>query len=199
MGRQQAQALDLPLAMHHAEPYGDEWPMTEEEYGLAHFAMLVVLLSIVLLLDAGARYLTKALAPATNPATAGGAERQRELTLLVWRRLQGELTVLACLPVLSWISNRCGLLDALADYAMRWPRITSPAAGTGAASWLPSFSCHPRMPPNAASVLYLATDVSFALLLTILLYFPSSLTTFPSLLTIFIILSYLFTPSKRRS
>jgi len=82
--------------------------------------------------------------------------------------------VVATLPLMSWLFSRTGLFDRLAELARRWPRIEieTPEAVTEAATWIaPSFSCHPRMPPDAASMLLLVNDVCFALLLTVLFYF----------------------------
>ena len=150
-------------------PYGPDWPLSEEEYALAHFAALMPMLLVVLLLDAGSRHLTKQLSSGVSLANSCGAARESELRLLVWHRLQGELTVLTCVSILSWVANRCELLEMLAAAAAKWPRADESAPTS--AWWAPSFVCHPRMPPDAASLLSLATDVSFALLLSVVLYF----------------------------
>lgn len=150
-----------------------DWPQTEEEYGIAHFTMLLCVLLLLLLIDAVSRWLTRQLED-DYTAAPSRERRARQLQLLVWSRLQGELTVVATLPLMSWLFSRTGLFDRLAELARRWPRIEieTPEAVTEAATWIaPSFSCHPRMPPDAASMLLLVNDVCFALLLTVLFYF----------------------------
>jgi hypothetical protein len=169
--------------MPAAEPYTtSKWPLTEEEYGLAHFTMLLGVVFLVLLLDAARRSITHLLSPPKDGAAPGVSSNEVQLKFLVWSRLQGEMTVLATLPIMSWMATRTGLLDVLAETARRWPRVEiylsisdvhAPAslANASAIPMQTSLSCHPRMPPDAETLLYLLNDVIFALLVAMFLYF----------------------------
>ena len=159
------------------------WPDTQEEYGLAHFGMLAILLIPTMLLDWCSHKIQRRLLPDDHHATR--ADFSRQLHLILWSRLQGELTVVGTLVVTIWLSYETHLADGLAAFSASWQdehlsgnatddlfggvRPDPIAAPTAFLQWL--FTCHPRMPRDPESLLHLAQDVHVALFVTKLGYF----------------------------
>ena len=147
-----------------------EWPLTEEEYALAHFGFVAVALLIALLLDSGcARVASFLNSPAVDDLSKGQAFEQ-QLGLLLRTRMQGKVAVFGSLSLLIWLSSRSGALGALAEVGKKWPRPTDTPLETPEQAQQRG-ACSPRIPPDAGAMLQLATDAHFSIVLTVVGYF----------------------------
>ena len=156
------------------------WPTNQDEYALAHFIILAFFVVITALLDNGVNMVKRSLEPEERHLRR--SEFRRELGLIVWMRLQGELMVVGSLVVWIWLAHESGLLEGVAHMSVTWQRehpsvdenpVTDPLADPGRlAQWMEwQLSCHPRTPRDATTLLHVLQDVLVALFLAKVLYF----------------------------
>ena len=168
---------------HHSRAWlaaQGEWPTNQDEYALAHFSILAFFVALTALLDNGARQIQRSLEPEDRRLSR--SEFRRELGLIVWMRLQGELMVVGSLVVWIWLAHETGLLEGLAAFSVNWQLehpsvddnpISDPLANpTRFAKWLEwALSCHPRGPRDATTLLHVLQDVLVSLFVAKVLYF----------------------------
>ena len=92
------------------------WPTNLEEYTLMHFICLAVFVALTSMVDYWVNRVQNLLAPRESGQRFAGrrVDLRRELNLIVWTRLQGELMVVGSLVVWIWLAHETGLLDAVA-------------------------------------------------------------------------------------
>jgi hypothetical protein len=157
----------------------DEWPRTQSEYAIAHFMMLATLLLLSSFTDVVANFVQRRLEPDDHHKRR--ADFRRQLGLIVWSRLRGELMVAGFTFVWIWMASQAGLLDWIAAFSAArqahrdvW---LSPATSRPNPFWHPinflywMLSCHPLLPSDGETLLRLAQDVVVALYVTKLAYF----------------------------
>jgi len=158
------------------------WPTNLEEYALAHFFILSFFVLLTSLADYGVHHVQRRLQPPEEERPRMKNNRpdlRRQIALIVWTRLQGELMVVGSLVVWIWLMHETGLLDGIAAFSVRWQKehpsvdanpVSEPFSDPTA--WLGwALSCHPRTPRDPTTLLHVLQDVLVAFFVAKVLYF----------------------------
>ena len=178
-----APQLDLSRSLRARDwtphPGEAKWPQSEEEYVLAHFLLLATgVIPMAALVSLVSHHVQRWLEP--DDYHARRSDFRRQLGLIVWSRLRGELMAAGSLVVWVWLAYETGVLDALTAFSAAWqeehpvgtepPPLAEPFAHP--MEWLRWMTtCYPRLPRDPQTLLRLAQDVIVALLMTKIFYY----------------------------
>ena len=170
-----ADRTSLPRA--YAEgAYPSEWPNDDNEYAYEAFKTTCILLVLCVAFNLGAHAAQRRFEPVELHARM--KDFRRQLGLLMWSRLKGELVAIGLTMAWVWLLSQIGLLQQLFNMTPSVHSSSPPQwnATSGALGFLVGLggepvSCTHNLPPTMVAHMHVIHDTQACLFIAMVLYF----------------------------